>query len=274
LRRWGRGGAGLLLALGLAQGQGHARAPERSLLRVCADPNNMPFSNAAGQGIENALARLVARELGADLRYTWMPQRRGFVRNTLKAGRCDVMMEVPVGYPRAATTHPYYRSTYVFVSRRDRHLAIRSFDDPALRRLRIGVQTIGDDYANSPPADWLARRGLAAQVNGFPVYGDYSKATPLASIMQAVVRGDVDLAVVWGPLGGWWARQQPIPLEITAAAGPDDPRGSSPLAFDIAMGVRRDDLGLRDRLDRVIAIRRAEIDALLRGFGVPLARRL
>jgi mxaJ protein len=165
----------LLLTLSAAVGatpplittSGAAGATTRPL-RVCADPNNMPFSNARGEGFENGRARLVAGALGAPLEYAWQPQRRGFVRNTLAAGRCDVMMEAPIGYDRADETIPYYRSTYVFVSRRDRRLRVRSFDDPALRRLRIGVEVIGDDYANSPPAELLARRGLAAQVVGFP----------------------------------------------------------------------------------------------------------
>src|ERR687883_915688 len=117
-------------------GSAHAAPPHK--LRVCADPNNLPFSNEREEGLENALARLVAREMDAELEYTWLPQRRGFVRNTLAAKRCDVMMEVPAGYGRTLATHPYYRSTYVFVSRKDRDLRIHSVDDPALRKLRIG----------------------------------------------------------------------------------------------------------------------------------------
>src|SRR5919205_131260 len=166
-----------------------ADAPQPHKLRVCADPNNLPFSNDREEGLENALARLVAREMDAELEYTWLPQRRGFVRNTLAAKRCDVMMEVPAGYGRTLATQPYYRSTYVFVSRKDRGLKIRSFDDPALRKLRIGVQIIGDDYANTPPAHALGRRGLAANVVGYSVYGDYSRPDPLAAIIDAVVSG-------------------------------------------------------------------------------------
>jgi quinoprotein dehydrogenase-associated probable ABC transporter substrate-binding protein len=235
------------------------------VLRVCADPNNLPFSNAREQGFENALARLVADALAADLEYTWLPQRRGFVRNTLKAHKCDVMMEAPVGYDRAAVTAPYFRSSYVFVYRRDRRLGVRSFDDAALRSLRIGVQMVGDDYANTPPADALAQRGLARHVVGYPVYGDYSAATPQAPIVDAVVRGDVDVAIVWGPLGGWLARHAPVPLAVV----PVRP-AAAPFVFAIGMGVRRDDASLRAELDGVIRSHRRQIEALLRRFGVPL----
>jgi mxaJ protein len=236
-------------------------------LRVCADPNNMPFSNARGEGIDNALARLVANALGARLEYTWLPQRRGFVRKTLTAGRCDVMMEAPVGWERAMTTAPYYQSRYVFVTRQDRGHRIRSFDDPTLRHSKIGIQIVGDDYANPPAAEALARRGLGANVVGFPVYGDYGKPDPLAPIVQAVITGAVDVAVVWGPIAGWFAKQSPVALSLTPIAGP--PSAQLPFAYDVGMGVRRDDQPLRRRLDGVIRIHRHEIDAILRRFGVP-----
>jgi mxaJ protein len=239
-------------------------------LRVCADPNNLPFSNAREEGFENALARLVAGALEVKLTYTWLPQRRGFVRNTLKAGRCDLMMEAPVGFSRASTTRAYYRSSYVFVSRRDRHLAIRSFDDPKLRHLKIGIQTIGDDYANAPPADALAARGLGANVIGYPVYGDYSTESPLAPIVAAVARGDIDVAAVWGPAAGWLASQQQSDLAIVPIA---DPAADAPyrFTFDIAMGVRRDDTDLREKVDAVIATHGAEIRHILASYHVPLA---
>ena len=254
-------------ALGAADARAGAPA-----LRVCADPNNMPFSNHAGEGIENALARLVADALGAPLEYTWRPQRRGFVRNTLKAGLCDVMMEAPVGYERATETIPYYRSSYVFVSRRDRHLRIRSFDDPGLRPLRIGVQVIGDDYANSPPVEALGRRGLVQQVTGFPVYGDYGHPDPLAPIVNAVSHGSVDVAIVWGPIAGWFARSGPVPLAIVPVVDAPEPNGLQ-FAFDVGMGVRRGDQALRERLDGVIRTHRPQIAAILKRYGVPVVPR-
>src|SRR4051812_36069581 len=118
-------------------------------LRVCADPNNLPFSNEKGEGFENKIAELIAADMQRPLEYTWWAQRRGFFRNTLRAGTCDVVIGVPVSFELAATTRPYYRSTYVFVTRHDRHLDVRSLDDPVLKDLRIGVQLIGDDGANA-----------------------------------------------------------------------------------------------------------------------------
>ncbi len=153
---------------------------------------------------------MVARDLHASLRYTWWPQHRGFLRNTLKAGTCDVVMGLPSSVELAATTRPYYRSTYVFVYRKDRGIAVRSFDDPVLRKLKIGVQMVGDDGYNSPPAHALANRGIIDNIAGYSVYGDYSQPNPPARIVEAVARGDVDLAVVWGPLAGYFAPRQPF----------------------------------------------------------------
>jgi mxaJ protein len=242
--------------------------PARPVLRVCSDPNNLPFSDERGRGFENKIAVLVARDLGEDLRYTWWAQRRGFVRNTLAAGKCDVLIGAPVRYERVLATAPYYRSSYVFVSRRDRVLRLRSFDDPLLRRLRIGVQMIGDDYANSPPAHALARRGIVGNVAGYMVYGDYARPNPPARIVEAVAAGDVDVAVVWGPLAGYFAQRSPVPLDVVPVAPALDPP-ALPLTFDIAMGVRRGDTVLRARLDDVLRRRRREIDAILGAYGVP-----
>src|SRR5688572_13767548 len=149
------------------------RATATAALRVCADPNNLPFSNQRGEGFENRLAQMLAREMGTHVEYVWRAQRRGFLRETLNAGACDVVMGYAAGAGPAQTTTPYYRSTYVFVTRTSRHLAIDSFDAAELRRLRIGVQVIGDDGVNSPPAHALSRRGLAANLVGCSVYGDY-----------------------------------------------------------------------------------------------------
>jgi mxaJ protein len=250
-------------------------AGDSRVLRVCADPNNLPFSNDRGEGIDNALARLVAGALGAKVEYTWLPQRRGFVRNTLDAGTCDVMMEAPVGYERALTTAPYYRSTYVFLARRARRdrPAIRSLDDPRLAHLRIGIQVIGDDYANPPPAEALGRRGLARNVVGFPVYGDYAKPAPLSPIADAVAGGSIDVAIVWGPLGGWYAKQSRVPLSVTPIAMPGDDQTDLPLTFSIGMAVRHGNVALRRRLETVIRDRAVEIAAILKRFGVPAAGR-
>jgi quinoprotein dehydrogenase-associated probable ABC transporter substrate-binding protein len=240
----------------------------RQHLRICADPNNLPFSNRALEGFENKLAALVAREMNVDVQYTWWAQRRGFIRNTLKAGECDLVVGVPSSFELAQTTSPYYRSTYVFVYRKDRKLNIRSFDDPLLRKLKIGVQMIGDDSANTPPAHALTNRKIIENVRGYTVYGDYAQANPPARIVEAVAKGEVDVAIVWGPLAGYFAKRQKVPLEITPVSPEIDPP-FLPFVFDISMGVRRGDDAFREELEQILVRRRAEIESLLDEYAVP-----
>jgi mxaJ protein len=240
-------------------------------LRVCADPNNMPFSNSKREGLENRLADLIARDLGAKVRYTWWPQRRGFFRSTLNAGRCDVVMGVPSDLPMVSATRPYYRSHYVLVTRADRKLTIKSLDDPILRQLRIGVQVVGDG-ANTPPVEALARRGITRNLVGFTVFGDYDTPNPPARIMNAVAAQEVDVAIVWGPLAGFFVSRERAPLKI--APVPDDAGSTAtPLAFAISVGVRKGDDGRRASIDRVLAQRRGEIQRLLDEYGVPRDRK-
>jgi mxaJ protein len=238
------------------------------VLRICADPNNLPFSNQRLEGFENKIADLLAQDLGERVEYTWWAQRRGFFRNTLKAGMCDVVIGVPAGFEMALTTKPYYRSTYVFLSRKDRHLDIKSFDDPVLKKLRIGVQIIGDDQSNAPPAHALTRRNIVENVKGFTLYGDYSQQNPPARIVDAVEKGDIDLAIVWGPLAGFFAKQSRVPLEIVPVS-PQIDQPFLPFVFDIAMGVRRGDQELRDQLEQFLEKRRPEIERILQDYRVP-----
>lgn len=250
------------LAAALASASATTRADE---LRVCADPNNLPFSNNRGEGFENRLAERVAAYLGDDLSYYWFAQRRGFLRNTLNAGKCDLVVGVPLGADRLRLTRSYYVSSYMFVQRvGDARLS--SFGDPALSDKTIGVQLIGADGANSPPAHELARRGLADHVRGFMVYGDYRDETPLDAVVKAVAGGDVDVALVWGPEAGWFAARQSPPLRVTPAERGESP---FPMTFAIAMGVRKDDAELARRLDAFLVERRAEIDAILDEYHVP-----
>lgn len=238
------------------------------VLRVCADPNNLPYSNEKQQGFENRIASLIARDLHARVAYAWWPQRRGFVRNTLKAGVCDCIIGVPSNFELASATQPYYRSSYVFVARKDRHLDIASLDDPRLHKLKIGVQMIGNDHVNSPPAHALTNRGMVDNVKGYMVYGDYGNAEPGRDIVDAVARRDVDIAIVWGPQAGYFARQQRVPLAITPVS-PQIDVPFLPFVFDISIGVRRGDQKLHDQLDQVIERRRAEIEKILDEYGVP-----
>jgi len=251
--------------IAVASAQPFTRPP--GVLRVCADPNNLPFSNQSGEGFENKLAELLAQDLGERVEYTWWAQRRGFFRNTLKAGVCDLVIGVPSGFEMALTTRPYYRSTYVFLSRKDRHLDVKSFDDPSLRKLRIGVQIIGDDQSNAPPAHALTRRHIIDNVKGFTLYGDYSQHDPPARIVDAVTKGDIDLAIVWGPLAGYFAKQSHVPLEIVPVS-PQIDQPFLPFVFDISMGVRRGDQEFRDRVDQFLEQRRGEIDRILADYRV------
>jgi mxaJ protein len=243
--------------------RGEAASHGGADLKVCADPNNLPFSNEQGKGFENALATLVAKDLGRTVRYTWWPQRRGFVRNTLSAGGCDVVMGVPSDYGLVATTVPYYRSTYVFVTRRDRHLRIVSLDDPQLKSLRIGT------FANVPPAQALAVRNLQDNLRGYSIYGNYLQPNPPRALIDAVAHGDVDVAIAWGPLAGYFAEREPVALDLAPIPTPTG-QPTWPMSYSISMGVRHQDGALKARLDAEIARRRPAIEHLLASFGVPL----
>ena len=259
--------AAAVVLIAAACGPARAATTVREL-RVCADPNNLPFSNQQQQGFENRIAELVARELRAKLSYVWYAQRRGFVRNTLNSGECDVVIGLPAGYERATTTIPYYRSTYVFVTRRDRRVKVASFDDAALRTLRIGVQMIGDDFMNTPPAHALAARHIIENVRGYSVYGDYRQPNPPARIIDAVAKGEVDVAIAWGPLAGYFSQHEPVSLNIVPVS-PQIDLPFLPFVFDISMGVRRGRDSLRDQLNAVITSHKKEIDLILERYGVP-----
>jgi mxaJ protein len=246
-----------------------AAAASDGTLRVCADPNNLPFSNSGEVGFENKLAAMVAAAFGEHVSTTWWAQRRGFIRNTLKAGKCDVVMGVPAGYELVETTRPYYRSTYVFVTRQDRQLDLSSLLDPRLHSLTIGVHLIGDDGNNPPPAQALGDQGIVDNLRGYSIYGDYREANPPARLIEAVESGEIDVAAAWGPLGGYFAQRSPVPLTVTPIR---DTERFAPQQFQfaMAMGVRKGDHALRDRLNAFIDEHRSEINALLRSYGVPL----
>ena len=261
-------GASLLIASALLAPPLAAVPGSRPPMRVCADPNNLPFSNARGEGFENAIAQVLGRALGRPVVYFWQPQRRAFFRTTLQAGNCDVAINVPASFERVRATRPYYRSTYVFVTRRARQLDIHTFDDPRLRQLQIGIQITGDDYDNPPAAQALASRQLVDHLRGFTVYGDYSKPNPQRAIVDAVAGGDVDVAIVWGPLAGYFAARAATPLTLTPVEA--QPQRDRSFAFDMAVGVRRDDARLHDQLDAALVRRFDEIQTILRRFNVPL----
>jgi ABC-type amino acid transport/signal transduction systems, periplasmic component/domain len=185
-----------MLAASCLPGASAAAGQQKAQFRVCADPENLPFSNRALEGFENKIADVVAKEFGTTPSYIWWGQRRGFIRNTmfatLKEQRCDIVIGVPEGYDLVRTTKPYYRSTYVFVYPKGKGLQIKSLDDPILKKIKIGVHLLGDDYTNPPPVHELAKRGIVDNVVGFDTF--YSAQNPPSRIIDAVVGGQVGVA--------------------------------------------------------------------------------
>jgi quinoprotein dehydrogenase-associated probable ABC transporter substrate-binding protein len=240
--------------------------------RVCADPENLPFSNRKLEGFENKIAGFIAKELGATPRYVWWGQRQGFIRNTMNAtleeARCDVVIGVPAGYDLVQPTKPYYRSTYVFVYPKGKGFDVRSLDDPILKKLKIGVHLLGDDYTNPPPVHELAKRGVVDNVVGFDTF--YSQQNPPNRLIDAVAAGKVDVAIVWGPAAGYFAARQKVPLVMVPV-----PSGKTdlPFSFDIAMGVRKGNESLKMQLEKVLEQKQAEIQNILKEYGVPLLDR-
>jgi quinoprotein dehydrogenase-associated probable ABC transporter substrate-binding protein len=229
----------------------------------------LPYSNQLQEGFENKIAALLAREFNQEISYVWWPQRRGFLRNTLTAGVCDVVMGVPEKYDPVLTTQPYYRSTYVFVYPKGMGAQLSSFDDPRLRQLKIGVHLIGDDYANSPPAHLLSQKGIINNVVGYSVFGNYGEDSPPGKIISAVASGEINVAIVWGPIAGYFAKKQSTPLTLTPVSlDADSP--TLPLSYTIALGVRPKDSEFKTQLDQALQRKTAEIRQILQEYGVPL----
>jgi len=241
-------------------------------LRVCADPENMPFSNQKQEGFENKIADLVAKELGVQVRYVWWGQRRGFIRNTMNAtleeGRCEVVILVPQGYDLVRTTRPYFRSTYMFVYPRDKGPRIKSLDDPILKKVKIGVHLLGDDYTNPPPVHELSKRGVVGNLVGFSTF--YSADNPPSAIIDAVASGKVDVAIVWGPAAGYYVQRQRVPLVMVPVPSEE---GDLPFAFDLSMGVKPGNDALRVQLEKVLQTKHADVMKILKDYNVPTIER-
>ncbi|MFN7995189.1 MAG: substrate-binding domain-containing protein [Bryobacteraceae bacterium] len=246
-----------------------AIAVEPRVLRVCADPNNLPYSNSRGEGFENRLAEMMAKDLGARLEYTWWAERRSFLKHSLSVGKCDAVMGVPAALESVETTDPYYRSTYVFVSRKDRDLHITSLSDPRFAGWKIGIHVVDDDYA--PPAHALARRGLSANLAGYSLFGKQGEENPPARLVEAVEYGTVDVAIVWGPFAGYFGKSASTPLEITDVS--PSMYLAVPFTYDMSAAVRNGDDTLRDELNRALKRECAAIKVLLNEYGVPLIGR-
>jgi mxaJ protein len=237
-------------------------------LWVCADSNNLPYSNNHEQGFENKLAQMVAQDLGRKLQYVWWPASPTLSRKVFRRGACDLIMGIPSkGYDLAEATTPYYSSSYVFVTRRESGHAIQSFDDPSLKTLRIGLHVVDDGF--TPAAQELASRGIIGNVVGFNVFGNLAKQNPSADLIRAVENHDVDVAIAWGPLAGYFAQHSAVALDLTPICAASV-HTSLPVTFSISIGVRPGEDALREQLNSEIAKRQTDIRALLLSYGVPL----
>ena len=228
--------------------------------RVCADPRNLPFSDEAGEGFENKLAALFAQKLGEPASYTYLPQVIGFVRNTLNALRCDVIMGVAVGDDLVQTTNPYYHTTYALVFKPGSGLDdIESLEDPRLQGKHIGI------VAGTPPATVLVQQGLMVLARPYALTVDTRIEAPARTMAQDVAAGQIDAGVLWGPIAGYYA-QRVTPHLVVAPLLKEQER----MDFHIAMGVRRSDQDWKRRLNRLIAESQPEIDRILAEYGVPM----
>jgi mxaJ protein len=258
---------GILTAGASAAAEAQRPSPAQpGILRVCNDPDNMPFSNQKEEGFENKLAQLIAKDWKARLDYVWYPTRRGYFR-ILNGMYCDLIIQAPGGLDMAGTTTPYYRSGYVFVTRRDGKLAdIRSLADPRLKKARIGVTLLPSDE-QLPPTMALSHYGVVGNLHGY--HGWYNDDDRPEDIVNAVANDSVDVAIVWGPLAGYFAKQSKVPLKITPL-GERDSLADVPFRYNIAMAVRRSDKELRDSLEKTLKEKAPEIQAILKEYGIPM----
>ena len=237
------------------------------LIRVCADPDNMPSSNQKGEGYENKIAELIATELKAKLSYVWYPNRRGYFR-ILNGNYSDMALEAPAGLDLTGVTKPDFRSGYVFVARVGSGFEnLSSLADPRLKKLKIGVNVYTSDAENSPPAMALSRYGVVGNLTGY--YTFYSDKDRPEDIIKGVSNKDVDIAIAWGPLAGYFAKQSPVPLKLTPLPAKDS-LSDIPFQYNMGIAVRRKDKEFRDSLQTVLERRRPEIDAILKQYGVPM----
>ena len=254
--------AGLALlaaAPGRAQTTGELVATDA--LRVCADPANLPFSNERGEGFENRIAALLGQALDRQVEYVFFPQVQGFVRNTLRAGRCDLVMGTVAGDDLMQNTNPYYHTTYVLAFRRNAaEPPPERLDDPRMRSLRLGA------IARTPPVDLLVRNGLVENTRFYRLNVDTRIEAPGADLVRAVAEGELDAALVWGPIAGYQAKVKNLPIAFRAL--PTEP-GAARMDFRITMGVRGQEPEWRRRINAAIRDKQGEIDAILREYGVP-----
>jgi quinoprotein dehydrogenase-associated probable ABC transporter substrate-binding protein len=242
--------------------KGSIELVDPKVLRVCADPNNLPFSNQAGEGFENKIAEFMAKKLGKELAYTYYPSATGFVRNTLNAHLCDVIIGMPQGNDLVQPTNPYYRTTYAAVIRAGSDLdGLKALSDPRLKEKnhRIGL------VANTPPGNILAVNGLLASVKPYPLMVDTRFESSSVAMIKDLEKGDIDIALLWGPIAGYYAKKSFQRLNVTPLFDESGAR----MSFRIGFGVRHSDQNWKRELNQFIAQHKSEIETILTDFGVP-----
>jgi quinoprotein dehydrogenase-associated probable ABC transporter substrate-binding protein len=238
-----------------------AEIVDTTALRVCADPSNLPFSNDKSEGFENKIAELLAGDLGVPVRYTWFPDTIGFIRATLNARKCDIIMGTVSGNELVQNTNPYYRSTYALIYRTDRGLTVKTLEDPALQTLKIGA------IAGTPPTTILATQGLLKNLRSYQLVVDTRFDHPAEELIHDVAAGTIDIGVVWGPIAGFYARRESTPLSVVALESTNTPMQ---MDYRITMGVRHNEPEWKRKINGLIRKHQAEINKILFEFGVPL----
>lgn len=235
---------------------------DRSTLRVCADPANMPFTDEEGQGFENKIADLMAQKLDLPLDYTWFPQATGFYRMTLGTKRCDVVMGYVAGGDPVLNTNAYYRSAWVLITKKDGDLAdVDTLEDPRLKGRRIGV------IAGSPPGDFLMRNGLMAMARPYALMVDRRYESPAETMIADIDSGAIDAGILWGPIGGYYAKKSGIPLNVIPLV---KEKGDPSLVYRITFGIRPGELNWKHQLNQFITDEQGAINRILLDYGVPL----
>jgi quinoprotein dehydrogenase-associated probable ABC transporter substrate-binding protein len=253
---------GFTAILGAASADG-AEPGGSSFLRVCADPDNMPFSNEKGEGFENKLAELIAQRLDARLEYSWFPEATGYVPNTIGRGACDLVMGYAQGTELIEDTNPYYYASYVLIYRQDDASldGVERLSDPRLKGKRIGY------FARTPPASILAMHGLVGTAKPFEIHADQSASKAALTMIAEIASGALDAGLLWGPVGGYYAQRADVPLKLLPLvkenAGPTT-------IYGITMGVRPNEPEWKHKINKLIAENQGEINLILQGYNVPL----
>jgi len=236
-------------------------ARNKEYLTVCGDPNHLPFSNKEMKGFENRIAQLIAEDLNRTLRYHWWPQTIGFVRNTLQVRLCDLVMGVTSVNELLQNTNPYYRSVYTLVYRKNSGLDIHTLDDPALKELKLGI------VAGTPPATLLTKYGMMERVRPYLRTVDTRLFSPATQAVEDVAKGDIDVAVIWGPIASYAAKMQKTPLAVVPLPAKED---SVPLAFNVSMGIRRHETNWKHQLNQELEKLAPNIEKILLEYDIPL----